>query len=248
MSERSGYGQTESPLLCANLPGYPVKAGSMGLPVPGIPLYIVDDDGKECDVGVEGSIALVARDENGKAPVGLLDGYQTADGTKQLDLRRELHPPQGRQPLWWYITGDQASRDEDGYFWFIGRQDDVINSAGYRIGPSEVEAVLQEHPAVLEAAVIASPSAERGEVVKAFIVLNEKARTYDHSALVKSIQDYCKKTAAPYKYPRKIEFVENSFLPRTTSGKIQRAKLRQWEKEKLERSQQSSRPVLRGRL
>ncbi|KAH6662902.1 acyl-coenzyme A synthetase ACSM3 [Plectosphaerella plurivora] len=224
---KDGYGQTETPLLCGNLPGYPVKPGSMGLPIPGMPLSVVDEDGRECGIGVEGNIALAARDEHGQAPFGIFEGYLASDGTKKLDLRQGADSKQ-----WWYLTGDKASRDEDGYFWFIGRADDVINSSGYRIGPSEVEAVLQEHPCVVESAVVASPSAERGDVVKAFIILSETARTEDQDRLAKDIQEHCKRVAAPYKYPRRIEFVGNDFFPRTTSGKIQRAKLREWERAK----------------
>jgi acetyl-CoA synthetase/medium-chain acyl-CoA synthetase len=128
----------------------------------------------------------------------------------------------------WYLTGDRARRDEDGYLWFVGRADDVIISAGYRIGPFEVESALLEHPAVLESAVVASPDAERGEIVKAFVVLRPGHAAGD--ALVKTLQDHVKRVTAPYKYPRAIEFVES--LPKTVSGKIRRVELRDRERRR----------------
>ncbi|KAM0268092.1 hypothetical protein ACHAQH_010041 [Verticillium albo-atrum] len=202
----------------------------MGLPTPGTQLCVVDNNGDECDAGVEGDIAVATQDVNGVPLKGIYDGYLQADGTKSIKLQREEHPRGGKAPRQWYLTGDRAKRDEEGYFWFIGRADDVINSAGYRIGPSEVEAVLQEHPTVLESTIIASPSVERGDVVKAFIVLTDAAKHEDLQALSKKIQDHCKEVAAPYKYPRRIEFVDRDFFPRTVSGKVQRAKLREREK------------------
>ena len=128
----------------------------------------------------------------------------------------------------WYLTGDRAYRDEDGYFWFVGRSDDVILSSGYRIGPFEVESALVEHPAVIEAAVVASPDEVRGEVVKAFIILAPKYEPND--ALVVELQNYVKKITAPYKYPREIEFVKE--LPKTISGKIRRIDLRELERKR----------------
>ncbi|EEY22497.1 acyl-coenzyme A synthetase ACSM3 [Verticillium alfalfae VaMs.102] len=231
---KDGYGQTETTLLCGNFPGNKVKLGSMGLPTPGTQLCVVDNNGDECDAGEEGDIAVATHDIDGAPLKGIYDGYLQADGTTSIKLQQETHPKEGRKPRQWYLTGDRAKRDGEGYFWFIGRADDVINSAGYRIGPSEVEAVLQEHPAVLESIVIASPSAERGDVVKAFIVLTDAAKNDDLVVLAKKIQDHCKETAAPYKYPRRIEFVGKDFFPRTVSGKVQRAKLRE-----RERSQQT---------
>ena len=129
----------------------------------------------------------------------------------------------------WYSTGDRAVRDSDGYFWFVGRDDDVINTAGYRVGPFEVESTLKQHGAVVESAVVSSPDSNRGEVVKAFIVLTEKAAKSDAASLAKELQDFCKTNAAPYKYPRKIQFVDATFLPKTISGKIQRKRLKQME-------------------
>ncbi|KAG7118826.1 Acyl-coenzyme A synthetase ACSM3 like protein [Verticillium longisporum] len=229
---KDGYGQTETSLLCGNFPGNKVKLGSMGLPTPGTQLCVVDNNGDECDAGEEGDIAVATHDIDGIPLKGIYDGYLQADGTTSIKLQRESHPKEGRKPRQWYLTGDRAKRDGEGYFWFIGRADDVINSAGYRIRPSEVEAVLQEHTAVLESIVIASPSAERGDVVKAFIVLTDAARNDDLETLVKKIQDHCKETAAPYKYPRRIEFVGKDFFPRTVSGKVQRAKLRERERNR----------------
>ncbi|KAG8561056.1 hypothetical protein GDO81_015230 [Engystomops pustulosus] len=123
-----------------------------------------------------------------------------------------------------YLTGDRATRDEDGYFWFVGRSDDVISSSGYRIGPFEIESALLEHPAVVESAVVSSPDPIRGEVVKAFVVLSPTYTGHDQEALTKELQEHVKKVTAPYKYPRKIEFVEE--LPKTVSGKIRRNELR----------------------
>jgi len=126
----------------------------------------------------------------------------------------------------WYLTGDRAERDEDGYLWFVGRADDVIISAGYRIGPFEVESALLEHPAVLESAVVASPDPVRGEIVKAFVVLRPGHTPGDE--LVRTLQDHVKRVTAPYKYPRAIEFVAG--LPKTVSGKIRRVELREQER------------------
>ena len=128
----------------------------------------------------------------------------------------------------WYITGDRASKDEDGYFWFVGRADDVIISAGYRIGPFEVESALKEHPAIAESAVIASPDEMRGEVVKAYIILAPGYTPSDQ--LAQDIQEHVKRVTAPYKYPREIEFVDS--LPKTISGKIRRVELREMERQK----------------
>jgi acetyl-CoA synthetase/medium-chain acyl-CoA synthetase len=122
----------------------------------------------------------------------------------------------------YYLTGDRAYRDADGYLWFVGRSDDVITSAGYRIGPFEIESILIEHPAVVESAVVPAPDEDRGSVVKAFIVVGPEHEPTNE--LAKEIQDYCKEQTAPYKYPRQIEFIEE--LPKTTSGKIRRVELR----------------------
>ncbi len=208
-----GYGQTETILLCGNFPGVPVRQGSMGVAAPGVDLQVIDDAGAILAAGVEGDIAVNVHPDT--KPQGMFLGYQDDEAKTASTLRGH-----------WYLTGDRAIRDEDGYFWFVGRADDVILSSGYRIGPFEVESVLFEHPAVAESAVVASPDATRGEVVKAFVVL---AAGYTASEqLVETLQDHVKNATAPYKYPRRIEFV--SELPKTISGKIKRKELkaREW--------------------
>jgi acetyl-CoA synthetase/medium-chain acyl-CoA synthetase len=207
-----GYGQTETVILVANYPCLPVKPGSMGKPVPGFDVAIVDGDtGRELSPGQEGDIAVRVKPTR---PVGLFREYwQNPEAT--------AHSFRGD----WYLTGDRGLRDTDGYFWFVGRADDVIISAGYRIGPFEVESALLEHEAVAESAVVASPDEMRGAVVKAFVVL---APGYQPSAeLATTLQEHVKQLTAPYKYPREIAFVTE--LPKTISGKIRRIELRQRE-------------------
>jgi acyl-coenzyme A synthetase/AMP-(fatty) acid ligase len=211
-----GYGQTETVSVLANFRCLPVKPGSMGKPVPGFFVAVVDEEGNEQAAGIEGDIAVRIRPAR---PVGLFREYLGNPAATALALRGD-----------WYVTGDRAYRDEEGYFWFVGRADDIILSSGYRIGPFEIESILVEHPAVKESAVVASPDEIRGEVVKAFIV---PARGFAASeALVKEIQQFVKERTAPYKYPRKIEFVDD--LPKTVSGKIKRheLKLREFGKSK----------------
>ncbi|KAJ4992307.1 acetyl-coenzyme a synthetase [Stagonosporopsis vannaccii] len=222
-----GYGQTETILLCGNFEGAEIRRGSMGKPAPGVPLHIVTASGEEAAAGEEGDIAVLLRDENGDSGfLGIFDGYIQDDNTC---IRREKTFTVNGKVKTWYLTGDKASRDVDGYFWFTGRGDDVINSAGYRIGPFEVESTLQMHPAVAESAVVSSPDPVRGEVVKAFVVLTtEYASAVEHE-LKQELQWFCRKHAAPYKYPRKIDFVPASFLPKTSSGKTQRNVLRKLE-------------------
>ena len=200
-----GYGQTENSLLVANSPGAPVRTGSMGLPTPGHDVAVIDESGHVCPPGVEGEIAL-----NGHPPT-LFSGY--------WDAREETEAVFDDG---WYRTGDRATRDEEGYFWFVGRNDDVILSAAYRIGPFEVESALLEHPAVAESAVVGVPHAERGQIVKAFVVL--RPGTAGDDALATELQEHVKAITAPYKYPRAIEFVPE--LPKTVSGKIRRSELR----------------------
>ena len=205
---RDGYGQTETVLLCGNYPGLETRFGSMGKPAPGIDLQVVDEGGAIVPPGVEGDLAVRVKPE---PPQGLFLGYKgEADKTAQ-SFRGD-----------WYITGDRARVDEDGYYWFVSRADDVILSAGYRIGPFEVESALIEHPAVAESAVVSSPDEQRGEVVKAFVVVAPGFTPGE--ALAKLLQDHVKSVTAPYKYPRRIEFVEE--LPKTVSGKIRRVELR----------------------
>lgn len=202
-----GYGQTETVLLCCNRPGA-ARQGSMGKPVPGINLAVIDHEGNVLPPDTEGDIAL--RVGEGRPP-GLFTGYRD-DPVRTAGVYRHG----------WYLTGDRATVDKDGFFFFVGRADDVILSSGYRIGPFEVESALFEHPAVAESAVVASPDETRGEVVKAFVVLAKGHEPSDE--LVRRLQDHVKATTAPYKYPRKIEFVAS--LPKTVSGKIRRKELR----------------------
>lgn len=209
-----GYGQTETCITVANYPSLPKKPGSMGKPSPGYEVAIVDDNGVPLEPGTEGQIAIRVSPDR---PVGLFVEYWK-------DPERTAEVFRGD----WYYSGDRAHVDEDGYFWFGSRADDLIISAGYRIGPFEVESVAMEHPSVAETAVIGVPDPERGEVVKAFVVLAP-----DHTPspdLATEIQTHCKKSTAPYKYPRRIEFVDE--LPKTISGKIRRVELRQREGSK----------------
>jgi acetyl-CoA synthetase/medium-chain acyl-CoA synthetase len=202
---RDGYGQTETILLVGNHPGIAVRPGSMGLPTPGHRVEVIDDAGEVLPVGEIGDVAV-----EGQPPSLFLEYWK--DEAASNKCRRGS----------WYVTGDRASRDEDGYFWFVGRADDVIISAGYRIGPFEVESALLEHPDVVEAAVVAAPDPDRGAIVKAFVVLRP-GMTGD-AALTKKLQDHCKTVTAPYKYPRAIEY--RTELPKTVSGKIRRVELR----------------------
>ncbi len=203
---RDGYGQTETILLVGNFPGMPVRPGSMGLAMPGHRVEVIDPAGDVLAPGEVGDIALY------DDPPSLFRGYWK-DAAATRACRRGP----------WYVTGDRGRRDEDGYLWFVGRADDVIISAGYRIGPFEVESALVEHPDVVEAAVVAAPHPDRGEIVKAYVVL--RPGVAGDAALVRSLQEHVKAVTAPYKYPRAIEFVET--LPKTVSGKIRRVELRE---------------------
>lgn len=202
-----GYGQTETVLLCCNRAGA-ARQGAMGRPAPGIDLAVIGDAGEILPPDEEGDIALRVGEG---LPPGLFLGYR-GDPDRTASVFRDG----------WYLTGDRATVDAEGFFWFVGRADDVILSSGYRIGPFEVESVLFEHEAVAESAVVASPDPTRGEVVKAFIVLAAGHSPSDE--LAKALQDHVKATTAPYKYPRRIEFVDS--LPKTVSGKIRRKELR----------------------
>jgi acetyl-CoA synthetase/medium-chain acyl-CoA synthetase len=203
---RDGYGQTETILLVGNYPGLEVRPGAMGLPMPGIRVEVIDGDGKPMPAGEVGDIAVHGQ------PPGLSREYWKDPRATDRARRGD-----------WYLTGDRAWRDPDGYFWFVGRDDDVIISAGYRIGPFEVESALIEHPAVLESAAVAAPDPDRGAIVKAFVVLRDGFAPSD--ALARELQEHVKRVTAPYKYPRAIEFAVE--LPKTVSGKIRRVELRQ---------------------
>lgn len=223
-----GYGQTETVLCIGTFPGMKCKPGSMGKPAPGWHIELHDDDGNPVAAGEEGHIAI----KTDPRPVGLFRGYLNNEEENCKVFRNGF-----------YYTGDKAYMDEDGYFWFIGRGDDVIKSSGYRIGPFEVESALMEHPAVQEAAVIGSPDVIRGLVVKAFIVLKPGYRPSE--SLIKDIQKHVKKVTAPYKYPREVEFVES--LPKTISGKIKRYELRERETKRfMENNSCTPRPPADG--
>jgi acetyl-CoA synthetase len=227
---REGFGQSETSVMAAAFKWLPVRPGSMGKPAPIFGLALLDENGKPCDDGIVGNISITAAGSpgtlagnadaappspNGAIP-GLFRGYWKDD-----DITRAC---------WYdgaYRTGDMAWRDADGYYWFMGRNDDVIKCSGYRIGPFEVESALMEHPSVLECAVTAVPDPVRGQVVKATVVL---ARGYEPSGeLKKELQNHVKRVTAPYKYPRIVEFTGE--LPKTTSGKIQRNVIRQRDSE-----------------
>lgn len=214
MTIRDGYGQTETVILCANFPPLEVKPGSMGKPAPGFDVSVIDHDGGELPPNKEGDIAVRVKPQR---PIWLFKEYWRNPDATSACIRGD-----------WYITGDRAYKDEDGYFWFVGRADDVIISAGYRIGPFEVESALKEHPAVAESAVVASPDEMRGEIVKAYVIL---APGYTRSPeLASELQEHVKRVTAPYKYPREVEFVDG--LPKTISGKIRRVELREMERKK----------------
>lgn len=209
LSLREGYGQTEMTVAVATYSWMEPKPGSMGKPSPGYDIFIADEDGNPCEAGEVGEI--VVRTDKGY-PVGMFDGYYRDE---------ELTKSVWHDGL--YHTGDTAWCDEDGYFWFVGRTDDVIKSSGYRIGPFEVESALLEHPAVLECAVTGVPDEMRGQIVKATVVLTSAYKPGEE--LAKELQEFVKKITAPYKYPREIEFVTE--LPKTISGKIRRVEIRE---------------------
>ena len=203
-----GYGQTETTLQLATFPFMPIKPGSIGKPCPGWDVVLLDENDREVAANQEGEICIRL---NGKRPLGLFNGYLADEALTSKVLRNGL-----------YRTGDKAQRDEEGYFWFIGRNDDLIKSSGYRIGPFEVESALVTHPAVAETAVTGVPDPVRGQIVKASVVLRPG---YEPSEkLVHELQDHVKSITASYKYPRIIEFVPE--LPKTISGKIRRAEIR----------------------
>jgi acyl-coenzyme A synthetase/AMP-(fatty) acid ligase len=206
------YGQTEALMLVLNYPTEPVKYGSMGRPAPGSDIDVIDRKGNRLPSGQEGDLALLMPHPQ------MMLGYWKDDERTQSCF---LQGPHGI----WYLTGDRAERDSDGYLWYRGRSDDVINSAGYRIGPLEVENAILEHPAVQACAVVGSPDQERGEIVKAFIVLRPTAAPSD--TLTREIQEHVKSITAPYKYPRAIEYIAE--LPMTPTGKIRRRELRDLE-------------------
>ncbi|MBO4530543.1 MAG: AMP-binding protein [Paludibacteraceae bacterium] len=205
-----GFGQTETVVSIATFPWMEPKPGSMGRPNPIFNIDLIAPDGHSVEDGEHGEVVFRIGKEK---PVGLFIGYYRDQEKTDECLAGGV-----------YHTGDIAWRDEDGYFWFVGRTDDVIKSSGYRIGPFEVESALLTHPAVLECAITGVPDEIRGQVVKATIVLTKEYKGKGDADLIKDIQDYVKKTTAPYKYPRIIEFVDE--MPKTISGKIKRSELR----------------------
>ncbi|MCB1511058.1 MAG: AMP-binding protein [Hyphomicrobiaceae bacterium] len=206
------YGLTEALMIVLNYPSEPLKIGSMGRPSPGSDVDIIDDAGRRLPAGEAGHIAV--RMPN---PQAMLGYWQDPERTESVYLGNA----EGR----WFVTGDRGHKDTDGYIWYGGRADDIISSAGYRIGPLEVENALLEHDAVLECAVVGSPDPERGEIVKAFVVLRPGYAPDDE--LTRTLQEHAKATTAPYKYPRAIAYVPD--LPKTITGKIRRRALRDQE-------------------
>ncbi|MGE6488153.1 acyl-CoA synthetase MbcS [Paenisporosarcina sp. NPDC076898] len=208
---RDGYGQTENTLLVGTMKGMEARPGSMGKPTPGNQVDIINEFGEVCAPGEVGDIAVHV-----DTPA-LFKSYLKDPERTKMQFRGT-----------YYITGDKASKDEDGYFWFEGRGDDIIISSGYTIGPFEVEDALVKHPMVKECAVVGSPDEIRGHIVKAYVVLVDSKQA--SSELVKDLQDHVKTLTAPYKYPRDITFIEE--LPKTASGKIRRIELRNQEQSK----------------
>lgn len=206
---RDGYGQTENTLLIGTMLGMEARSGSMGKPTPGNRVEIIDDYGNPAPVGEVGDIAVHI------STPALFKEYLNDPERTSMQFRGD-----------YYVTGDRAKMDEDGYFWFEGRGDDIIISSGYTIGPFEVEEALLQHAAIRECAVVASPDEVRGNIVKAFIVLRDPSRK-NEEGLIKEIQDHVKALTAPYKYPRKVEFIDE--MPKTASGKIMRVELRKKE-------------------
>ncbi len=211
---REGFGQTETTLQIATFPWMEPKPGSMGVPSPQFDVHLIDGENKPCEDGEVGQIVIRT---DRKAQVGLFSGYYR-------DKEKTASCHYGGL----YYTGDLAWRDEDGYYWFVGRVDDVIKSSGYRIGPFEVESALMTHPAVIECAITGAPDEIRGQVVKATIILAPEFRP-GNETLAKEIQEHVKTVTAPYKYPRIIEFVTE--LPKTISGKIRRVEIREGSKK-----------------
>ena len=211
LSLMEGFGQTETTLTIGTYPWVEPRPGSMGKKGPLYDIDLVDLEGKPVPDGHEGEIVIHI---DHKRPTGLFREYLDDPKTTAQAMHDGL-----------YHTGDVAIRDHDGYYWFVGRTDDVIKSSGYRIGPFEVESALMKHPAVVECAITGVPDQIRGQIIKATIVLAEEYRDKDRDALAKEIQDFVKQATAPYKYPRIVEFVDE--LPKTISGKIRRVALRQ---------------------
>ena len=229
------FGQTEINYIvgnCARL--YPARPGSMGKGYPGHRVAVIDDDGNECPVGVPGDVAVHRLDVHGHPDPVFFLGYWKNEAATRAKFTADPSSS-------WCRTGDLAVRDADGYLWYQGRADDVFKAAGYRIGPSEIENCLVKHPAVANAAVVPKPDAERGAVVKAYVVLAPDFAGKGDSALIQSLQAHVKGKLAPYEYPKDIEFVDS--LPMTTTGKVQRRVLRLQEEERYRAAQPSGLPT-----
>lgn len=212
------YGQTELTVTIATFPWLEPKPGSMGKPSPGYEIDLLNENGESCKAGEEGQIVIYT---DKSKPVGMFKGYYDDSVLTNKVWHDGI-----------YYTGDMAHRDEDGYFWYVGRADDIIKSSGYRIGPFEVESALMEHPSVLECAITGVPDPDRGQVVKATVVLSSGYAAGEK--LKKELQEYVKRVTAPYKYPRIIEFVRQ--LPKTISGKIRRVEIREKEEKNKKKS------------
>lgn len=208
---REGYGQSETTLSVLTPPWIEPKPGSMGLPNPHYDIDLLTPDGRSAEAGEQGQIVI--RYDN-KYPVGLFKGYYQNQRLTDEAMKDGI-----------YYTGDLCWKDEDGYFWFVGRADDLIKSSGYRIGPFEVESALMTHPAVVECAITGVPDEIRGQIVKATVVLAKDYKNKAGEALIRELQNHVKHVTAPYKYPRIIQFVDE--LPKTISGKIRRVEIRQ---------------------
>ena len=209
-----GFGQTETVVSIATYPWLEPKPGSMGKPSPEYDILLLNSEGNACETGEEGEIVI---DTSFGNPPGIFKGYGS--------------DPKKTASVWYdgyYHTGDMAWMDEDGYYWFVGRADDIIKTSGYRVGPFEVESALIEHPSVLECAITGVPDDIRGQIIKATIVLTKEYVASEE--LKKELQDHVKKVTAPYKYPREVEFVDE--LPKTISGKIRRVEIREHDTEK----------------
>ena len=220
------FGQTEMNYIVGNSQArWPARAGAMGRPYPGHRVAVIDDDGRELPTGEIGEVAVHRRDVHGdRDPVFFLEYWRNPEATKKKFT--------GSTDDSWCRTGDLATRDSDGYLWYQGRADDMFKAAGYRIGPSEIENCLLKHPAVINAAVVPKPDAERGAVIKAFVVLAPGFRP--DAGLVEALQKHVRGQLAPYEYPKDIEFIEQ--LPMTTTGKVQRRVLRDLEAQRARQS------------
>ena len=211
-----GFGQTETTMTLGTFPWVKPKPGSMGKPNPQYDVQLLRQDGTECEDGEKGEICIRIGD---KKPLGLFKGYYRDEERTKETWHDGI-----------YHTGDMAWHDEEGYYWFVGRTDDVIKSSGYRIGPFEVENALMTHPAVVECAITGVPDPIRGMIVKATVVLAPEYKTKAGDELIKELQNHVKHETAPYKYPRLIEFVNE--LPKTISGKIRRVEIREKDNQK----------------